>query len=94
MAKLKKLRKKYYEQKQRKNQCEGHHNNCNFIRYFVSNFCSSGYTTIGKRLWAFILLGISALVWGSIYMFLYTKVNKNGLCLTIGTLMALANLIN
>ncbi len=40
------------------------------------------------------ILSISALVWGSVYMFLYTRINKNGACLSLGILMALSNLIN
>ncbi len=40
------------------------------------------------------ILSISALIWGSIFLFLYTRISKNGVCLTIGILMALANLTN
>ncbi len=40
------------------------------------------------------ILSISALLWGSMYLFIYTKINKNSVCFIIGTLIALANLTN
>ncbi len=57
------------------------------------------YAVIGVPLSASVyghlfILSISALLWGSVFMFLYTRINKNGVCLTLGALMALSNLIN
>ncbi len=57
------------------------------------------YAVVGVPLSASVyghlfILSISALIWGSIFIFLYTRINKNGVCLSIGILMALSNLIN
>ncbi len=57
------------------------------------------YAVVGVPLSASVfghlfILSISALIWGTIFMFLYTRINKNGVCLIIGILMALSNLIN
>ncbi len=57
------------------------------------------YAVVGVPLSASVyghlfILSISALLWGSIFMFLYTRINKNGVALTLGILMALSNLIN
>ena len=57
------------------------------------------YVVVGMPLSASVyghlfILSISALIWGSVFMFLYARINKNGVALTLGILMALSNLIN
>ncbi len=57
------------------------------------------YAVVGVPLSASVyghlfILSISALMWGAVFMFLYTRINKNGVPLSLGILMALSNLIN
>ncbi len=40
------------------------------------------------------ILSICALLWGCMFLFLYTRISKNGICLIFGILLALVNLIN